>query len=537
MQAVLHLLERFINITAVMSYYGVFMPYIIAHDVGTSSIKSILFDVESLRVVYKVAVPLEVLYPEPGLCEQDPEHMWHQLVVSTHKLISESNVDVSKIKGIVMDVQMLGVIPISHDGAPLYNILTWLDLRSAGYPKELVKGLIRVSGYNAVNLFKFLRISGGVPSKTGKDPLSKIAWFKEVKPEIYRKTWKFLSVGGYLVYKLTGKPVISADEANVVWLVDARTPEVKWCKELAKIVKIDLDKLPEIRKPTEVVGELTAEAAKELGLPTDIKVITGCGDVAATAIGSSAVHENEVHLCLGSGDWLASHVSRRLLDIFHAIGCLVSAIPGKYLLIADQATGCSPLDYFVKQLYETLDKRVYDEVDSAVSQINLARSNIVFLPWMFGERVPIEDPYARGALFNLSLSHNKAEIVSAVMEGIAYNIKWAHVFYEKLLGVRVNEVFVVGGCSLYNSLCQILANTLGIRVLRVSSAREASAIGAAIIGLVGLGLGDFDIAKKIVVVEREFNPDRSLAEIYNRKFKLMVKLYKKTRSFFRELNR
>ena len=512
------------------------MPYVIAHDVGTSSIKSLLFDSESLRIVHKIVVPLEVLYPGPGLSEQDPEHLWQQLVKATHELVSESKVDVNRVVGLTLDVQMLGVVPLSRDGTPLYNLLTWLDLRSAGYPKELVEGLIKVSGYNAVKLFRFLRISGGVPSKTGKDPLSKIVWFREVKPEIYHKTWKFLNVGGYLVYRLTGKPVISADEANVTWLVDTRTPEVKWSSELAKVVKVDLEKLPEIRKPTEVVGELAPEAARELGLPRAVKVVTGCGDVAAAAIGSGAVHEREVHLCLGTGNWLASHVSKRLLDIFHAIGCLISAIPGKYLLIADQATGCAPLDYFTRLLYGELCKSVYDEVDSAVSQVDPAKVNMLFLPWMFGERVPVEDPYVRGAFFNLSLSNSKAEIASTVMEGIAFNVKWAFTYYEKLLGTRVKDIHVVGGCSLYNSLCQILADVLGVRVLRMNTAREATAVGAAIIGTVGLGLGDFGVAKKIVVAERVFTPREDKTSVYDRKFKYMIKLYKKTRTFFRELN-
>jgi xylulokinase len=513
------------------------MTYLISLDIGTSSVKGILLDVGKAEVVAKATKPLSINYPKPGWAEQDPGELFRKVISVMSDLASSTSINPGEIAGVSMDAQMLGVIPVGRDGEPLYNLITWLDVRSAGEPRELFSGFPKISGFNVFRLIKFLRITGGAPSKTGKDPLSKIIWIMKNMPEIYRDTWKFLNVNGFIAYKLTGAPVINADEANVTWLADVRKGDLEWSGALIKDLKLDVEKLPLIKKPIEIVGYLKKEIARETGLSEKTRVVIGSGDVAATAIGSGAVEDYETHLYLGTSDWLAAHLPVRKLDIFHAIGTLVSAIPGKYLLIAEQECGCVALDYIISLLYGGVDKKIYDEVDERIGQVDPASNKVVFLPWLYGERVPIDDPFVRGALFNVSLSDTRFHMLEAVMEGIALNIKWAQVYFEKLLGMRVQRLYVVGGGAMWNSLCQIIADASRAEVWRMNTMREASAIGSAVIGVRGFGLGDFNYAKKIAKPERIFKPRGNLEEVFERKLKLLIKTYKSNRGLYKYLNK
>ena len=510
--------------------------YIIAYDVGTSSIKTILFDIPNYTIRHRATTKLMLYMPQHGYAEQSPEELWNAIVESTSRIINEARVKPTEIAGIVMDTQMAGVIAVSRDGEPLTNILTWLDMRSAGYPQELFTGFPKRAGYNLFLLLRFLRISGGVPGKAGKDPLSKYSWIKNVHPEIYSRTWKFLDVKGYLTYKMTNKAVISVDEANLTWLTDTRKPSITWNSSLVRAVGLDLEKLPEIKHPTEIAGLLTNKAAKELGLAEGTKVIVGCGDMTATAIGSGAIDDYETHIYMGTSNWLIAHVPKRKLDIQHYMGCLLSAIPGRYMLIAEQETGSAAIDWILKTVYGEVKEEMYKKVDELVLKVSPEENKIIFLPWLYGERSPIDDPYVRGGLFNISLENKLEHLIYSIIEGIAFNIKWAYIYYRKLLGQEIDHINIVGGGALYDSLCYILANTLNTKIIRMNSVRESSAIGASIIGLVGLKLSDFSIAKKIVKPERSFNPEPKLVKLYDKKFKYFMKLYKQIRNIYREIN-
>ncbi|MET1159729.1 MAG: FGGY-family carbohydrate kinase [Thermoprotei archaeon] len=512
--------------------------YIIAYDVGTSSIKTILFDVSNLTIRHKVITKLNLYVPKPGYAEQSPDELWKAIVDSTSKVVDESGVDHKDVVGIVMDTQMAGVVPVSRDGTPLTNILTWLDMRAAGYPKELFRGFPKIAGYNVFKLIKFLRISGGVPGKAGKDPLSKYSWLKNQHPEIYRKTWKFLDVKGYITYRMTGKAIMSTDEANLTWLTDSRSPtDIRWSTSLIKSIGLDIDKLPEIRQPTDVAGNLTKQAADELGLSENVKVVVGCGDMTATAIGSGAIEDYETHIYMGTSDWLIAHVPQRKIDIYHYMGCLPSAIPGRYMLIAEQETGSAAIDWILKTIFGEKSEELFRKVDELALKIDPESNRVIFLPWLFGERSPIDDPYVRGGMINISLENSLEHLVQSVIEGIAFNVKWAFIYYQKLLGKEVDHMNIVGGGALYDSLCTFLANSLNTRIIRVSSAREASAIGASIIGLVGLGIADFNIAKKIVKPEKVFDPDPRLVKVFDKKFRYFIKSYKQIKRVYREINK
>lgn len=506
---------------------------IIAVDIGTSALKAALFNAEKLSVEAYSKLNIGLFTPKLGHVELKPEVLWEALVKVIQDLIDKAGVDARSIEAIIMDTQMAGVVAVDKDGIPLTNILTWLDSRAAGYPKKLFEGSPKVSGYNLLLLTRLLRVSGGAPGKLGKDPLSKYAWLMAEQPDIYAKTWKLLDVKGYLLHRMTSKAVITVDEASITWLADTRNPgDVKWSRELIESFGLDEEKLPEIVKATEVIGSLTADAAKELNLQQDVKVVAGCGDVPATAIGSGGVEDFEVHLYIGTGNWFASHMPERKLDVAHYMGCILSAIPSRYLLVAEQQTGAVAIDYVSKLVgYSS-----YAEVDEDVAKVADEGSRLIFLPWLSGERSPVEDPSLRAALVNISLGADRKEVMCAVIEGLALNMKWEFQYFERLLGRKVGMVFVVGGGSLYDTLCRALANALEVKVARVAGAREATLLGAIVTGLVAKGYADFSIAKKISTVEKVFEPESRITELYRRKFKVFLELYENLGGIYKSLN-
>lgn len=508
--------------------------HIVAVDVGTSALKAALFDTERLSFRARATAGLELLTPKPGHVELDPERLWESFADAVRRLIDESGVAPRDVLAISMCTQMAGVVALGKGGEPLTNILTWLDSRAAGHPKKLFEGALRVSGYNALLLAKLLRISGGAPGKLGKDPLSKYTWLAAEEPGTYGKVWKLLDVKGYLLYALTGRPVITVDEASITWLVDTRDPlKVGWSGDLLREFSLSPDKLPEIVATTDIVGALTAKAAQELNLHTGVKVVAGCGDVPATALGSGAVGDYETHAYVGTGNWFASHVPRRKLDVAHYMGCILSAVPGRYLLVAEQQNGAVAIDHFSR----VLGYSSYDEVDEAADRAIERGVRPIFLPWLYGERSPVEAPYLRAALVNIQPDSGRDELVGAVVEGLALNMKWEFVHFRRLLGREPGEIPVVGGGALYNSLCRALASALETRIVRPVEPREATLRGAAVLGLVATGLAGFEVAKKLSRFERVFEPDPKLVELYRRKFAIFTNIYEKLKGVYEDINR
>ncbi len=364
---------------------------VLAFDIGTTNMKGAILDLKNFKTLSKYTLKSKVYFPRSGYAEVSPGELWKQIVELTEKL-SESRY-FENIDALIFTAHMAGVLPIDKDFNPLMNILIWLDERASGYPKSVFEGLIKLSGYNFFHLIDFLRLTGGAPSKTGKDPISKMAWIKEANPEIYESTYKFLDVKGYLILKTTGSIITSCDEAHLTWLADTRSMEVRWSKRLASRYGLDTAKLPEIKKSVDIAGHLNPESADELGIRKNIPVFVGSGDLTSAAIGSGAVSNYEPHIYIGSSSWIAAHVPRRLLDIFHYMGSLMSGIPRRYIFIAEQEVAGSALDYFM-ELFNMGGK--YEEVERLVSEVDLGSSGLIFLPWMFGERAPIDDPYARG---------------------------------------------------------------------------------------------------------------------------------------------
>ncbi len=517
---------------------------VIAHDVGTSGNKASIVDSEG-HVLATAVAHYPVLYSEPGWAEQDPErHWWQAVCKTTRDVVERSGMRPADISAITFATQMMGVIPVDKTGTPLMNCMTWLDTRAARQNRDIARSPIR--------MLRMLRITGGIPS--GKDSIGKILWVKQMRPEIFEKTHKFLDCKDYLIYRCTGEYVTSFDCASVTWFMDSRND--RWSSTILGWMGLDEDRLPELRASTHVIGTLTADAASQLGLTTQTQVVNGAGDMTAAAVGSGAVRERQVHLYAGSSAWLGAHVKERKLDIFTYTGSIKSAIPGLFFMVAEQESAGACLKHLREQMHCNLCQYITDLASPRCRECIEGRQNpyktldevavlapagsdgLLFAPWLFGERSPLNDHTVRGGYFNLSLSHEKRHMVRAVMEGVAYHTRWMFDGIQKrrMLG-RVDRVNMIGGCANSDLWPQIFADVLEVPVHRMANPLEAGSIGVAMVAMVGIGeIPDFETAAERISVDRVFEPNPDNMPKYRHLFRLMKDYYRRNKSLWRRTN-
>jgi len=520
--------------------------YVIAHDVGTGGNKASLVTPEG-EVVASAVQEYPVLYPQPGWAEQDPEgHWWKAICATTKRVVESAGISSRDVAAITFSTQMMGTIPVDREGRPLMNCMTWMDTRAAKQNKAVIS--------NPIRMLRMLRITGGLPS--GKDIIGKIMWVRDERPEVYDATHKFLDCKDYLVFRCTGEYVTSYDCANLTWFMDSRKGKYVWSSTILGWIGLNEDRLPRLAPSTEVVGSLTSEAASELGLTTETQVVNGAGDMTSAGVGSGAVREGDVHLYAGSSAWLGAHVSKRKLDIFTYTGSICSAIPRMYFMVAEQESAGACLKHVREQWHCNLCgfirdlaapeceqcreglRNPYRGLDEIAMQAPPGSENLLFAPWMFGERTPLDDHFVRGGYFNLSLSHEKRHMVRAVMEGVALHTRWMMEGVEKrkMLG-HVESVNMIGGCANSDLWPQIFADVLKKPIRRVRNPLEAASIGVAMVAYVGLGeIPDFERVADVVQIDRVFEPNNANYETYDRLFVLMKEYYKRNKGLWRKFN-
>ncbi|MHA1895931.1 MAG: xylulokinase [Promethearchaeota archaeon] len=518
--------------------------YIIAHDHGTSGNKATLVDLDG-NIIDFITVEYPILYPKPGWAEQDPEDWWHAVCEGTKKLLDTTGTKPEEIAAIVTSNQMWVTIPVDKDGNPLMNAISWLDSRGSKDVQKFFGGFPKIEGYSLSKLLKWMKLVGAPPSLAGKDNFGHILWIMKNHPEIYEKTYKFLDAKDYLNYKFTGKIFTSSGVAMLSFLADARDPaNVVWSKDLLGYLGVSVDKMPPILKSSDIGGELTKEAADDLGLIPGIPVVVGSGDVQCAAIGSGATKINMPHICIGTSSWVAAHTPLKKVDISHYMGSIGSAIPGRYLFTSEQEVAGAALEFLKNNILYHKDELLKEEevpdvfkiFDKLAESVPAGSSNLIFTPWLFGEKSPFEDHNARGILFNLSLDHTRAHLIRAIFEGVAYNIKWCFIYLEKNLKVHLPEIRIIGGGAQSAVWSQILADVFDRKIVQVANPKEAGSRGAALIASVALGHTNWDDIPNLVKVEKEYSPNPDNRKIYDKLFKQYQKLYKNNKKMFKVLN-
>jgi len=519
--------------------------YILSIDLGTSGSKTALTTQTGEIVDFEFeAVPLHL--STGGGAEQDPEDWWRAIINTSKKLIGKNLVPAEKIVGVCASTQWAGTVPLDADGNHLMNAIIWMDARGARYMGDLIGGPLKIEGYGAGKLLKWIRLTGGAPAVSGKDPVGHIHLIKNEFNDVYRKTKMFLEPKDYINYRLTGKIAASYDSIATHWVTDNRDlSKVDYNKGLLKITGLDRDKLPDLKRAIDILGPLKKEVAAELGLQEDVQVVMGTPDLMAAALGSGAVGNGEGHIYIGTSSWVAAHVPFKKTDLFHGMASLPSAMPDRYLLVNEQEIAGGALTFLRDNILYHKDELLKEEAapdlykvfDRIVEKVSPGSNKVLFTPWLNGERTPVEDNTIRSGIHNLSLTSTREDIVRAVFEGVAFNQRWVLKYVEKFIGRKMPSLHIVGGGASSDVWCQIHADILDREIKQVSDPIQANARGTAYIASVGLGMMSFDDIPSVTRIKEVYKPNPDNRKIYDELFEAYLDIYTNNKKMYARLNR
>lgn len=408
-------------------------PHVLAIDVGTSALKSVLYNLKG-QVVGAAVQRYTYQVPQPGWAETDPA-MWWTALSDTLLELQTAGFDLRAVQIIGLTGQMHTAVLLDKTGQPLAPTILWLDRRAAGETAELREQL-KLHPQQLNSTFT----------------LPKLLWLARYRPEILARTHTLLWPKDYLRYRLTGQAMSDVTEAAGAALLHWETRT--WAVDRLKLVNLDASVLPQLRSANDDAGSLLPEVAATLGLSPAAKVIVGAGDVMAL-IGGAPPQAGRLTCSLGSSAMISSLLNnnQHINDPQHRL-YIYPFLPYR-LLNGVLSTSGAALTWVWQALYG--EATSLQSVLKAANNISPGAEGLFFLPFLAGERSPYWNDALRGSFYGLTLAHNRTHMSRAVLEGVAYSLRHLLDICEAL-GVPVKEIALAGGGTETLGWPQIIAN-------------------------------------------------------------------------------
>ncbi|MFC2038119.1 FGGY-family carbohydrate kinase, partial [Chloroflexota bacterium] len=308
-----------------------------------------------------------------------------------------------------------------------------------------------------------------------------------------------------------------------------------WAGDIIEAVGLDPRKLPPARPSSTIIGQVTPEAAAQTGLMSGTPVVIGGGDGACATVGAGSVQPGDAYNYIGSSSWIAVTAEQPVYDPQMRTFTFAHLNPELYFPTGTMQCAGGSYDWLERLLRGEGEKKLYAEMNSAAAEVGPGAKGLLFLPYLIGERSPHWNPLARGVFAGLTMAHGQAEMTRAVLEGVAFNLK---MILDAFLaqGAAIEVMRLIGGGARSALWRQILADVYGLPILRPALLAEATSLGAAIAGGVGVGLYDgFDVAHELVRVEEGEQPNPAHSERYTDLYDLFQRTYVALEPIFAEL--
>ena len=428
------------------------------------------------------------------------------------------DIEPEAVLGISFSSQMQACVLVDEKGNALRPVMIWADQRSGEQMEKLTE---------KVGADRMYEINGHRPSASYS--IEKLMWIRDHEPEIYQNTYKMLLAKDYIICRLTGKFVTDYSEASGTDAFDLKGME--WSEEVLSAAEIPADKMPELHASTDVIGNLTAHAAEELGLAVNTKVVCGGGDGPCSALGAGSTENGQMFLSYGTSAWIAGTSDEVFLDKDRTLICFGHVIPGKYMPCGTMQAAGSSYSYIRHAMCGeeevTAEKEgvsIYDVMNRLVEQSPAGAKGLVFLPYLVGERSPRWNPDASGSFLGIRMEHEKCDYIRAVMEGVAMNL--GIILEKQRENGEIQDLVLTGGGAKGDTLSQILADVLGVRLHRLDQVETATSVAAAVIAGIGVGVfKDFSVVDQFVKREKTFVPREEYKPVYDHQKKLFEKGY------------
>ena len=505
--------------------------YILMVDVGTSSTKTSLWDVNGMAAA-EVTASNFVNRPSPLQAEIDATQWWNTVVSTIRQVLSQSGIHPDEIVGIGIDAIGWALIPVDRNVNPVSPGMIWLDRRSHEETAWL----------NSLPEAKYLiNLDANPIDEAYVTP--KMVWLQKNEPNIFESTYCFLGATGFIVACLTGEFTCDFTQAYGYHFYDIRKQQ--WDSKAAVIIGVPLEKMPKLYLPAEVVGTVTSRAAAETGLRAGIPVIAGCLDAAAGALGAGVILPGQANEQGGQAGGFGISLTQvvvepRLIYSNHAI-------MGQYLLAAGTVGGGS-LGWFrdqfgqiEKSISPLINQTAFDLFSLQASQSPPGANGLIFLPYMAGERSPLWSNVARGVFLGLSYNSNRSDVLRAIMEGCAFAV-YDNLQIAEQHGVRITEFLGSGGATKSRTWCQIKADIYGrpfVVARRADGSTGGNGLGLFALTAHAVGLYDHigECVNSLLPERQWYQPSRKNHEFYQELFQVYHSVSRKLMEDFADLDR
>ena len=474
-------------------------------DLGTSSVKVLLVDeTGAVRKTASRTYPLE--FPQPGWSQQNPADWWNAVVQCVPELLEGE--DKSQVAGLSVGGQMHGLVVLDENDQVIRPAILWNDGRTGRETEELNADFGKE---------KLLSLVGNIAFAGFTAP--KLLWMRRNEPELFQKIKKIMLPKDYLVYRLTGVHSCDYSDASGMLLLDVANR--RWSPELLSYCSVTEEQMPKLFESYESVGTVLPEIAAQLGLPEGVVVAAGAGDNAAAAVGTGTVGNGCCNVSLGtSGTVFISsddfrlppegnlHAFAHADGAYHLMGCILSA--------------ASAYGWWTKEILKATSD---NDEQSPITDEDLGRNPVFFLPYLMGERSPHNDPAARGAFLGMSMDTTRYQMTQAILEGVAFAIRDS-VEIARSLGIEITESGLCGGGAKSPLWRKIMANVLNME-MQVPVQEEGAGYGGAILAMVAAGAyGSVrEACEKLRTERRIYKPDPAIAARYEKRYQVFKSLY------------
>jgi xylulokinase len=504
------------------------MAYLIGVDIGTSGTKTVVFDLQG-NTLGSALYEYPMYQPKMGWAEQDPDDWWKGTYTTIARVLSETGIKKSEVKGIGLSGQMHGMVLLDKNNEVLRPSIIWCDQRTQPQCDKIM---------DIVGRKRLIEITAN-PALTGFTA-GKVMWVKDNQPEIYEKIAKILLPKDYVRYMLTGEFATEVSDASGMQYLDVAKRE--WSMEVTAKLGVEYEWLPTVYESYEISGKVSKRAAELCGLAEGTPVGGGGGDQAAGAVGNGIVKSGIMSATIGTSGVIFAHTDEIVIE---PTGCMQSfchAVPGAWHIMG--VTNSAGYSYrwlrdeicaLEKVMAERLGTDPYELMGQQAAQAEVGSKGLIYLPYLMGERAPHLDPEARGVFFGLSSSHDRRHMIRSVMEGVAYSLL-DNLNLMRSLGIDSKEIRASGGGGRSGLWRQIMADTFGTDICTINS-KEGPALGVAL--LAGVGVGEYasvpeacEAAIKQVTCQK---PIEENAKIYEKFYEVYRGLYPSLKGHYRQV--
>ena len=491
--------------------------FYIGIDLGTSATKLMLMDEQGrIHNIVSKEYPLE--FPQPGWSQQNPEDWWKAVVTGMPELLA--GFDAEKVAGIGIAGQMHGLVVLDENDEVIRPAILWNDGRTAKQVEYL---------NHEIGKEKLSAMTANIAFAGFTAP--KILWLRENEPENFASVDKIMLPKDYLNYILTGVHACDYSDASGMLLLDV---EYKcWSKEMLDICGVSTEQMPQLFESYECIGTVKPEIAQLLGIPEIVKVAAGAGDNAAAAVGTGVVGEGGCNISLGTSGTVFISSDTFGVDENNALHSFAHA-DGGYHLMGCMLSAASCNKWLMEDIFQTSD---YAAEQAPITGDKLGENHVFFLPYLMGERSPINDTNARGTFIGMTMDTTRADLTQAVLEGVAFAIRDS-VEVARSLGITINSSKICGGGSKSALWKRIMANVLNAE-LESPECEQGPGMGGAMLAMVAAGAyGSVrEVCDKFVHVASTVKPEPELVAKYEKRYQQFKQIYPACKALFAEFGK